>query len=162
MPEATFDYDLRTGESTFLQQNQYVLQPNTQNSRSLVERSESRPPNTNCVWRDLSSLYVCKQAIVTSSDGVHVPLTIFHSRNVVKEGTSPALLLGYGAYGQILETEWCSDRLSLLDRGWVLAFAHVRWGLMAKNRTLIHNPHFILGSHFVQYFQVLFCSRRLL
>nr|XP_024372185.1 uncharacterized protein LOC112280668 isoform X2 [Physcomitrium patens] len=128
MPEATFDYDLRTGESTFLQQNQYVLQPNTQNSRSLVERSESRPPNTNCVWRDLSSLYVCKQAIVTSSDGVHVPLTIFHSRNVVKEGTSPALLLGYGAYGQILETEWCSDRLSLLDRGWVLAFAHVRGG----------------------------------
>ena len=119
MPEATFDYDLATGKPTLLQQHQPVLQPCVQGSGTLSTADE---------WLDLSSLYVCKQVMATSLDGVHVPLTVVHSSNVVKEGAAPALLLGYGAYGQMLETEWCSDRLSLLDRGWVLAFAHVRWG----------------------------------
>ncbi|KAG0628383.1 hypothetical protein M758_1G023000 [Ceratodon purpureus] len=119
MPEATFDYDLTTGKPTLLQQDQPTLHYSVR---------ESGSPSTADEWLDLSSLYVCKQLMTTSSDGVHVPLTVIHSRNLSKEGTAPALLLGYGAYGQMLETEWCSDRLSLLDRGWVLAFAHVRWG----------------------------------
>lgn len=122
MPEATFDYDLATGKPTLLQQHQPALQPSAQDSRACVEHPESTESSTT----HLSSLYVCKQVMATSSDGVHVPLTIVHSSKLVKDGTSPALLFGYGAYGQMLETEWCSDRLSLLDRGWVLAFSHVR------------------------------------
>lgn len=139
MPEATFDYDLATGKPTLLQQHQPVLQPSAQDSRACVEHPESNVPTTTHEWVDLSSLYMCKQVMATSSDGVYVPLTIVHSRKLVKEGTSPALLLGYGAYGQMLETEWCSDRLSLLDRGWVLAFSHVRWGLLAYR--LFFNPY---------------------
>lgn len=120
MPAATFDYDLATGKATLLQQDQPGLQSSV---------LESSAPSKPAEWLDLSSLYVCKQVMATSLDGVHVPLTVVHSSNLGREGTAPALLVGYGAYGQMLETEWCSDRLTLLDRGWVLAFAHVRWVL---------------------------------
>lgn len=114
MPEATFDYDLATGKPTLLQQHL---------PQSSVDHTATALPSATY---DLSSQYECKQVMATSSDGVQVPLTLFHSRQLVNDGSSPALLLGYRAYGQILETEWCSDRLSLLDRGWVLAFTHAR------------------------------------
>jgi protease II len=143
MPEATFDYDLATGKSTLLQQGQPMLLPSVQKRGA---------PSTTDEWLDLSSLYVCKQVMAASSDGVHVPLTVVHSSNLLKEGTAPALLLGYGAYGQMLETEWCSDRLSLLDRGWVLAFAHVRW---VSERT-------VSGSHLFPASRSLLCSSSLL
>lgn len=65
---------------------------------------------------------------VISDDGVRVPLTIVYSRESWKKGQSPGLLVSYGAYGEDLDKSWCSDRLSLLDRGWVVAFADVRGG----------------------------------
>lgn len=134
MPEATFDYNLATGTPTLLQQHRPVLhQPSgaQEDSRNCVKETES-----DAEWIDLSSRYVCEQVTATSADGVHVPLTIVHSKNLVKDGCSPALLIGYGAYGQMLETEWCSDRLSLLDRGWVLAFSHVRY--VGARSTSVH------------------------
>uniref|UniRef100_A0A803L7N2 Prolyl endopeptidase n=1 Tax=Chenopodium quinoa TaxID=63459 RepID=A0A803L7N2_CHEQI len=45
-----------------------------------------------------------------------------------QEGQSPGILEAYGAYGEVLDKSWSSDRLSLLDRGWVVAFADVRGG----------------------------------
>jgi hypothetical protein len=52
------------------------------------------------------------------------------SREAHIHGESPGVLFGYGAYGEDLDKSWCSDRLSLLARGWVLAFADVRYSLM--------------------------------
>ncbi|XP_042502302.1 protease 2 isoform X2 [Macadamia integrifolia] len=48
--------------------------------------------------------------------------------NARQKGHSPGLLIGYGAYGEVLDKSWCANRLSLLDRGWVVAFADVRGG----------------------------------
>lgn len=79
-------------------------------------------------WKDFSGAYCCKTKEVISHDGVRVPLTILYSRKAWQRGQSPGLLEGYGAYGEVLDKSWCSDRLSLLDRGWVLAFADVRGG----------------------------------
>ncbi|CAK7326421.1 unnamed protein product [Dovyalis caffra] len=79
-------------------------------------------------WKDFSGAYCCKRKEVISHDGVKVPLTILYSQKAWQRGQSPGLLEGYGAYGEILDKSWCSDRLSLLDRGWVLAFADVRGG----------------------------------
>lgn len=138
MPEAIFDYDLITGHAKLHQQNRPSLQKSPvlasghqvgQVNRNLpidsVLQEQAKQRGHEDLF-DLSSLYTCEQMMVTSSDGVQVPLTVVHLHNMVKNGTAPALLFGYGAYGQVLETEWCSDRLSLLDRGWVLGFAHVR------------------------------------
>ncbi|EFJ25527.1 hypothetical protein SELMODRAFT_98843 [Selaginella moellendorffii] len=100
MPEATYDVDLTTGEVTLLQQ-------------------------VKIVGVDTGS-YCMKHLAATSHDGVRVPLTIVYSNKFERKGENSALVTGYGAYGELLDMSFSSDRLSLLDRGWVLAFAHVR------------------------------------
>jgi hypothetical protein len=77
-------------------------------------------------WKDFSEVYCCQREEVVSHDGVKVPLTIVYSRKFWQKGQRPGLLIGHGAYGEDLDKSWCPDRLSLLDRGWVVAFADVR------------------------------------
>lgn len=77
-------------------------------------------------WKLFSRLYSCERKEVVSHDGVKVPLTILYSRKAWLRDQSPGLLQAYGAYGEVLDKSWCTDRLSLLDRGWVVAFADVR------------------------------------
>ena len=98
-----------------------------------TEIQEAHSDNKECAsnfnsqrWKDFSHVYCCQRAEVISHDGERVPLTIAYSRESWKKGQSPGLLVGYGAYGEDLDKSWCSDRLSLLDRGWVVAFADVR------------------------------------
>ncbi|XP_048228684.1 protease 2 isoform X3 [Ricinus communis] len=79
-------------------------------------------------WKDFSDAYCCERKEVISHDGVRVPLTILYSQKAWERGLSPGLLQGYGAYGEVLDKSWCPERLSLLDRGWVVAFADVRGG----------------------------------
>ncbi|XVE74405.1 hypothetical protein DITRI_Ditri12bG0014300 [Diplodiscus trichospermus] len=79
-------------------------------------------------WKDFSATYCCERKEVISHDGVRVPLTILYSQKVWKSGRSPGILQGYGAYGEVLDKSWSVDRISLLDRGWVMAFADVRGG----------------------------------
>jgi oligopeptidase B len=64
----------------------------------------------------------------TAADGTRIPISVVHRHDVVADGTAPGLLNAYGAYG-ISSDPWFSVlRLSLLDRGWVFAIAHVRGG----------------------------------
>ncbi|XP_060669574.1 uncharacterized protein LOC107429092 [Ziziphus jujuba] len=79
-------------------------------------------------WKDFSHAYHCETKEVISHDGARIPLTILYSRTAWQKGQSPGILQGYGAYGEVLDKSWCSNRLSLLDRGWVVAFADVRGG----------------------------------
>ncbi|KAI3467205.1 hypothetical protein Pfo_023868 [Paulownia fortunei] len=79
-------------------------------------------------WKDFSEKYACEEREVVSHDGGRIPLTILFSRSAYQKGKSPGLLHGYGAYGEVLDKNWCPDRLSLLDRGWMFAFADVRGG----------------------------------
>ncbi|XP_047971308.1 dipeptidyl aminopeptidase BI [Salvia hispanica] len=84
--------------------------------------------NESVWWKDYSEKYYCTTKEVISHDGVRIPMTILYSRAAYREGQSPGLLHGYGAYGDDLDKSWCPDQLSLLDRGWLLAFADVRGG----------------------------------
>lgn len=95
---------------------------NDRSSEGLNGQLDSRMPK----WEDLSDAYVCKRQEVSSHDGVEVPLTILYSREACKKSKSPGMLIGYGAYGETLDKSWCTNRLSMLDRGWVIAFADVR------------------------------------
>ncbi len=72
--------------------------------------------------------YVQRREWATAPDGTAIPISIVHRRDVRADGTAPGLLHGYGAYG-ISSDPWFSVmRLSLLQRGWVFAIAHVRGG----------------------------------
>ena len=79
------------------------------------------------LWNDLSEFYACEHYDVSSYDGVVVPLTIVYSRTRKKVAYNPGLLHGHGAYGELLDKRWQTELKSLLDRGWVIAYADVRF-----------------------------------
>jgi oligopeptidase B len=72
--------------------------------------------------------YVTDRLWATSPDGVRVPLSIVHRRGLAMNGMNPTLLYGYGAYEVSKEPMFDAARLSMLDRGFVFAIAHVRGG----------------------------------
>ena len=72
--------------------------------------------------------YATERLWATASDGTRVPLSVVYRRDTPLDGTAPCLLYGYGAYEHSIDPVFSSFRLSLLDRGFVFAIAHVRGG----------------------------------
>lgn len=68
------------------------------------------------------------EVLVPSHDGVQVPLSILHRSDLNLDGTNPTLLYGYGAYGHTIPMSYNPTNLAWLERGGVLALAHVRGG----------------------------------
>jgi oligopeptidase B len=102
-PKTISDYDLVTGEYTLLK-TQPVL--GGYDPADYEQRRE---------W-------------ATAPDGTLVPISLIHRREVRADGTAPGLLYGYGAYEICIDPYFSVARLSLLDRGFVYAIAHVRGG----------------------------------
>jgi oligopeptidase B len=102
-PKTISDYDLVTGENTVLKA-QPVL--GGYDPSDYVQRRE---------W-------------ATASDGTRVPISLVHRRDVAPDGTAPGLVYGYGAYEICIDPYFSVARLSMLDRGFVYAIAHVRGG----------------------------------
>ncbi len=63
-----------------------------------------------------------------AADGALVPITLLRGRDTPLDGTAPVLLYGYGSYGHAIEPSFSTRTLSLVDRGWIHAIAHVRGG----------------------------------
>jgi oligopeptidase B len=72
--------------------------------------------------------YVTTRIMATSHDGAEVPVSILHRRDLKRDGTAPLLLYGYGSYGMAMPASFSANRLSLVDRGFVYAIAHIRGG----------------------------------
>ena len=72
--------------------------------------------------------YITQRLLAESHDGELVPVTVLYHRNTSLEGSAPCLLYGYGSYGHSIPAAFSSNRLSLVDRGFVYAIAHVRGG----------------------------------
>ncbi|NJL39677.1 MAG: S9 family peptidase [Leptolyngbyaceae cyanobacterium SM1_4_3] len=72
--------------------------------------------------------YVSERIIATAADGTQVSISIVCKQGVEKNGANPFLLTGYGSYGFSYPVSFSSNRLSLLDRGVVMAIAHIRGG----------------------------------
>ena len=102
-PKTISDYDLATGRYTLLKA-QPVL--GGYNPADYVQRRE---------W-------------ATAADGTLVPISLVHRRDVTADGTAPGLIYGYGAYEICIDPYFSVARLSLMDRGFVYAIAHVRGG----------------------------------
>ena len=102
-PQQIFDYDI--------------------DQRTRVLRKEQEIPSGHD-----ASLYVSRRLYATSHDGVQVPISLFHARSTPIDGTAPLLLYGYGSYGHSVPASFVANRLSLIDRGFVYAIAHIRGG----------------------------------
>ena len=102
-PRSVFDYDVRTRERV-LRKEQPVL--------------GGYDPTQ----------YVSERLHAATADGTRVPISLVHRRDTPLDGTAPLLLYGYGSYGYSIAVNFSSNRVSLLDRGVIYAFAHVRGG----------------------------------
>jgi oligopeptidase B len=72
--------------------------------------------------------YITERLYATAKDGTKVPISLVYKKGLKKDGTAPLLLYGYGSYGATVDPAFSSSTLSLLDRGFVYAIAHVRGG----------------------------------
>ncbi len=102
-PQEIYDYDLATRE------------------RQLRKRQEIPSGHD-------PALYVTRRLFATAPDGELVPISILHRKDLTRDGAAPLLLYGYGAYGSAIPASFDANRLSLVDRGFVYAIAHVRGG----------------------------------
>ena len=103
-PRQTFDYDMRTRTRTLLK---------TQEIPSGHDPSHYRSARLHA----------------KSHDGASVPISVLWHRDTPIDGTAPLLLYGYGAYGLTIPAGFSTARLSLVDRGFVYAVAHIRGGM---------------------------------
>lgn len=74
------------------------------------------------------SEYESKRLYATARDGVKVPVSLVYKKGIELDGTNPTLLYAYGSYGSTIDPGFSSLRLTLLNRGFVFAIAHIRGG----------------------------------
>ncbi len=102
-PAETYDYDMETRE------------------RTLRKRQEV-PSGHN------AADYVTRRLYAPAPDGETVPVSILYRKDTPLDGSAPLLLYGYGAYGISIPASFSTTRLSLVDRGFIYAIAHIRGG----------------------------------
>ena len=72
--------------------------------------------------------YETRRLYAGTADGAQVPITVLMKAGQALDGSAPLLLYGYGSYGISMDAGFATTRLSLVDRGWIWAVAHVRGG----------------------------------
>ncbi|KQY96675.1 S9 family peptidase [Brevundimonas sp. Root1423] len=102
-PTSTYDYDLATRERTL---------------RKVQEVPSGHDPAD----------YVVERLNAPAPDGELVPVTVLRRKSTPVDGSAPLLLYGYGSYGNPIPASFSTNRLSLVDRGWIYAIAHIRGG----------------------------------
>lgn len=103
-PSSVIDFNMRTQEKKVLKE-QEVLGGKFDKNNYIEER----------VW-------------ATATDGTKVPISMVYKKGIKKDGKNPLLLYAYGSYGATMDPYFSSTRLSLLDRGFIYAIAHIRGG----------------------------------
>ena len=72
--------------------------------------------------------YATERLMIPARDGTQIPVSIVYPRGLPRDGSAPLYLYGYGAYGIAMEPGFSTSRLSLLERGFAFALAHIRGG----------------------------------
>ncbi len=75
-----------------------------------------------------SAEFVTERVFATAADGALIPISLVYKKGLVRDGNNPTYLYGYGSYGSTIEPRFGSTRLTLLNRGFVYAIAHIRGG----------------------------------
>jgi oligopeptidase B len=123
-PEIVYDYDLAARVLTV--RKQAVIETSTVSPASAAYWIGEKSGKSRLRFN--ADKFTCHRSFVPSSGGAKVPLTLIHRQDLPLNGTNPTLLVAYGAYGHNLEADFTLEHLSLLERGWVIALAHVRGG----------------------------------
>eukprot|EP00040_Diaphanoeca_grandis_P028263 m.163368 g.163368 ORF g.163368 m.163368 type:complete len:788 (-) comp31287_c0_seq1:64-2427(-) len=71
---------------------------------------------------------VASGGVGVGGGSVQIPVTIVHRKNIIFDGSTPTLLIAYGAYGTVVEPDFQPEHICLLQRGWAIAYCHVRGG----------------------------------
>ena len=103
IPDSTFDYNMRTRQKSLLKQQKVLGGFDSGNYRT--ERLDA-----------------------TAKDGTKIPISLVYHKSIKRDGTAPLYLYGYGSYGSSMSAGFRSTMLSLINRGFVYAIAHVRGG----------------------------------
>ena len=103
-PNSVFDFDMTSKEKKLLKQDEVL--------------DDSFSPEN----------YESKRYYATARDGKKIPISLVYKKGITKNSKNPLLLYGYGSYGYSLDPYFSSVRLSLLNRGFVFAIAHIRGG----------------------------------
>jgi oligopeptidase B len=74
------------------------------------------------------SRYESQRIFAEAADGTEVPVSLVYKKGMTQDGNNPLLLIGYGSYGISIDPNFASNGLSLLDRGFIVAIAHIRGG----------------------------------
>lgn len=101
-PSSTLDFNMETREKTVVKESEVLGGDFDKNN------------------------YESKRVWATSEDGVKIPISMVYRKGIVLDGTNPLLLYAYGSYGATIDPYFSSVRLSLLDRGFIYAIAHIR------------------------------------
>ena len=72
--------------------------------------------------------YITRRLVARADDGAEIPVSLFYHKDTKLDGTAPCLLYGYGAYGISIPDSFNTNALSLVDRGFIYAIAHIRGG----------------------------------
>lgn len=124
----SFDSNPEYNTSTFRFKYTSFTTPNSTFDYNMVSK-EKKLLKQDAVEGDYNANdYATERLYATAKDGTKIPISLVYKKGFKKNGEAPLLLLGYGSYGTSLETRFNSTRLSLLDRGFVFAIAHVRGG----------------------------------
>lgn len=75
-----------------------------------------------------SANYETERVFATAEDGTQIPISILHKKGIALNGENPLLIYGYGSYGYSMDVHFQASLISLIDRGFVYAIAHVRGG----------------------------------
>ncbi len=102
-PSSVYEFDVSTGESTLLKQLE-------------VPGGFDR------------TVYASERLFARAPDGIEVPVSVVYRKDLRRTSDNPLYIYGYGAYGYPLPVSFSGSRLSLLDRGFVMAYAHIRGG----------------------------------
>ena len=95
---------------------------------NMVTKAKDLKKQTEVVGGYNSADYVTERLYATATDGTKVPVSIVYKKGFVKDGNAPLLLYAYGSYGNSMDASFSIPRLSLLDRGFAYALAHIRGG----------------------------------
>ena len=105
-----------------------MITPSSQYEQNLVTGKRTLLKQQEVLGGYDKNLYTTERVFATAKDGTKIPVSIVYKKGFEKNGKNPLLLYGYGSYGNSMEATFSSARLSLLDRGFAFAIAHIRGG----------------------------------
>jgi oligopeptidase B len=102
--------------------------PNSTFDYNMDDRTKALKKEQTVLGNFSKENYKAERFFVTARDGARIPVSLVYHKNTKIDGTAPCLQYAYGSYGASMDATFSSNRLSLLDRGFVFALCHIRGG----------------------------------